>query len=209
MKTTGNGAQPLNSLSYARAYQKRGWKLVLLQPRSKKPVHDGWTNRFYDPGSLEREFLDGQNLGVLLGEPSGGLADVDLDSAEAIILAPAFLPPTGAVFGHRSKPRSHWLYQVTPTNFRTTQYKDRACKEESQAMLVELRGGGGQTMMPPSIHPSGELVTWESEGPPAQIAYHVLAAAVAKLAAAALLARHWPAKGLRHEATLALAGALL
>lgn len=48
----------------------------------------------------------------MLGTPSGGLVDVDLDSPEAVCLAPHVLPETGATFGRASKPRSHFLYIV-------------------------------------------------------------------------------------------------
>ncbi len=76
-------------------------------------------------------------------------------------------------------------------------------------MLVELRADGGQTMVPPSVHPSGERVRWERAGEPGRIGAQALARAVAKVAAAALLARHWPAQGSRDEAALALAGLLV
>jgi putative DNA primase/helicase len=75
--------------------------------------------------------------------------------------------------------------------------------------LVEVRSTGQQTVVPPSIHPSGELVVWEAEGEPERIASEDLSDQVSRLAAAALLARHWPSEGSRHETALALAGFLL
>jgi hypothetical protein len=39
---------------------------------------------------------------VILGPPSSGLTDIDLDCPEAIGLASYFLPRTGAVFGRAS-----------------------------------------------------------------------------------------------------------
>jgi hypothetical protein len=75
-------------------------------------------------------------------------------------------------------------------------------------MLVELRGTGGQTMGPPSIHPSGERVEWTgsfSAMTPAPVEYHDLLQAVRELAAAALLRRH--RTGSRHDSALHLAGA--
>ena len=39
--------------------------------------------------------------------------DVDLDHELAVALAPKYLPETGAIFGRRGKPRSHYLYVVT------------------------------------------------------------------------------------------------
>jgi len=98
---------------------------VVEWPRSKKPIGEGWQDQRLELADLPREFFGDRNIGLLLGGPSGGLADVDLDCNEALALAPAFLPTTAAIFGRRSKPHSHWLYQVTPTDFRTTQFRAR------------------------------------------------------------------------------------
>jgi hypothetical protein len=67
---------------------------------------------------------------------------------------------------------------------------------------------GLQTVVPPSIHESGEAVRFEPgfEGTPANVDAEVLTSAVRRVAAAALFARHWPTKGSRHHAFLALAG---
>jgi hypothetical protein len=88
------------------------------------------------------------------GGRSGGLVDADLDCPEALDLAPEILPPTAAIFGRPSKPKSHWLYSVEGVAQSLT-FKDPI----TGAMLVELRGDGGrQTLFPPSRHPSGERV---------------------------------------------------
>jgi hypothetical protein len=76
-------------------------------------------------------------------------------------------------------------------------------------MLVELRGDGCQTIVPPSLHPGGEALRWEAAGEPGAVAEGALRAAVGQVAACALLARYWPRKGQRDEAALALCGLLL
>ena len=66
--------------------------------------------------------------------------------------------------------------------------------------------------MPPSVYRNGtgdDVLTWEATGEPALVDGRVLADAVAKLAACALLARSWPLEGARHDAALAMAGMLL
>ena len=63
--------------------------------------------------------------------------------------------------------------------------------------------------MPPSVHPSGERLRWERKGRPRGINSDELIIAVKRLSAAALVARHWPKPGRRHDTTLALAGTLL
>ena len=78
-------------------------------------------------------------------------------------------------------------------------------------MLVELRSTGSQTVWPPSLHPSGEVVAFDgAPRKPAVVAAALLVEAVRHLAVAALLARAWPRTGgVRHEIALAAAGFLL
>jgi hypothetical protein len=134
------------------------------------------------------------------------LTDIDLDCPEALALAPGFLPPTPARFGRASKTQSHWLY-VVDRPLKTTQYKD----PDSGTMLVEIRSTGSCTMFPPSLHgESGELVTWQGEShEPERVGEVDLRRGVVLLAGTALLARHWPGVGSRHDTALAVAGVLL
>jgi len=125
------------------------------------------------------------------------------------------LPPTDAKFGRKSTPGSHRLYLVTPGSFKTGRFADPddevAASGEHKGALVELRGDRAQTMMPPSFHPSGEIVQWASEFSgitPAAVGLEELRPRVRTLAAACLLVRRW-GKVPRHDATLALTGALL
>lgn len=177
-------------------------------PRGTKiPTAAGWQKSHPSAADLPRLFANGANLGVLLGEPSGGLTDIDLDAAEARGCADALLPRTGSVFGRRSTPRSHRRYYADPLE-PTRKFVDPTRPDE-EGMLVEIRSTGAQTIHPPSLHPSGELYAWEQDGPPERVDGRVLRQCVEKVASAALLARHWPAVGGRHDAALALAGALL
>jgi hypothetical protein len=101
------------------------------------------------------------NIGVLLGEPSRGLIDCDLDHFKAISLAEQYLPRTAAVFGRARKPQSHWLYCVDrpiPTTKR---------QSKTLGMIAELRSTGCQTVFPGSVHPSGESIDWHIDGEPA------------------------------------------
>jgi hypothetical protein len=197
------------TIEAARVYLKRGWPPIPLH--GKKPFSEDWTNLRLSEEDLDKVFSNGCNVGVLVGEPAHGLADIDLDSPEALALARFFLPKTGAIFGRPQKRASHWLYMATPAGFTRTSFADPTAKKEApdKGMLVELRGTGGQTMFPPSRHPDGEDVTWDAQGQPAASDYEGLHRKVAVLAGAALLARHWPVRGSRHDAALALAGALI
>ena len=185
-------------------YTGRGWRVVILRPRDKRPLDEGWTSA---PPTVDVLLarLDGcadYNLGLLLGALSGGLVDVDLDSPEARALAPNLLPPTQAVFGRTGAPGSHWLYQTTPVP------ESRTFRAPGGRVLLELRADRRLVMVPPSIHPSGESVRWESDGEPGRVTAEALLQACARLASAVLLVRHWPAPGSRQHAALALGGVL-
>ncbi|MGI8549608.1 MAG: DUF3987 domain-containing protein [Dehalococcoidia bacterium] len=99
----------------ALGYRGRGWAPIAVASREKNPNRPGWQNERLDEAAIVRIWSGRpRNIGIVLGEPSGGLVDIDLDAPEAVRLAPLFLPPTEAVFGRTGKPRSHWLYQVSP-----------------------------------------------------------------------------------------------
>jgi len=163
----------------------------------------GWTDLRLSSEALPRYFADRRNVGVLLGEPSGGLVDVDIDHQVAVRLVGTFLPPTGAVFGRSGKPRSHWLYQAPGAD---------NCKfvAPDGTVLVEIHSTGRQTVFPGSSHEgTGEAVEWDTAGDPAIYDKEELRTIVGWLAAASLLVLHFPSRGIRDETALALAGALL
>lgn len=201
------------TLHAALNYLKRGWYPIPIPPGRKSPTIKNWQNLRLAEEDIRRVFAKPCNIGVLLGEPSNGLIDIDLDHPIAAKLAPVFLPPTGAVFGRASKPASHWLYLCAgakTTKWVLTRKEAQALLSEAkECMLVELRSTGCQTVFPPSVHPSGEVIEWATEGEPAEVDKATLERACAKLAAATLLALTWPKEGTRQETALALAGALL
>lgn len=174
---------PANLLDAARWYLARGYAPIPVPAGSKVPVLKGWTDLRLADADLPRHFKGTGNIGVLLGEPSGWLVDVDLDCEEALALAPAVLPPTGAKSGRPGKPSSHWWYICEGA--KTRKHQDPASKK----MIVELRSTGAQTVVGPSMHPSGEPYD-PLEGEPAVIDAETLNAAVAALAEAVARQRH-------------------
>ena len=199
---------PTDARGAAACYLKLGWAPIPLPPRSKKPRIDAWQDLRPTAADLDALFPFGvdRNVGVLLGEPSGGLVDVDLDTPEAVAAAPFLLPPTGRISGRSGKPKSHYWYIVDdPPKKAAEKFYDT-----DRTDLVELRSTGGQTVLPPSLHKdTGERIVWHSSDEPANVELSTLQSAVRAVAAAAILARHWPAKGSRHDARLDLAGGLL
>ncbi|MBV9826603.1 MAG: bifunctional DNA primase/polymerase [Alphaproteobacteria bacterium] len=202
-------APPRSVSEAAHSYRERQWSPLPLRRRSKEPVAKDWAHATVDSAALWPG-----NIGVRLGGPSRGLVDIDLDCAEALLLAPAILPPTGAVFGRPGAPAAHWLYDCgaeAPAKASTgpqfaTGFGEKGEKDKP---LVELRSTGGQTMFPTSVHPNGEQLAWARYGVPGKVGSADLLRATAVLAAASLLLRHFPDEGGRFHGYAALIGTLL
>ena len=205
MKTTKDLTAVLDA---ARTYTSKGYFVLPIPEGRNELLTKGWTDLRLTIEELPECIKDGDDLGLLL-QPSG-LTDVDCDCPQAVAAARILLPPTGMVHGHLSNPRSHYYYRLNST-VATRKFQDPCLvtkNDKDRAMLVELRVNG-QTVVPPSINQkSGEPVEWESDGDPADVDGTELSRSVGQVAAVALLARYWR-QGLRHNATLALAGMLL
>jgi P4 family phage/plasmid primase-like protien len=189
----------------------RKWKPVPVSRKTKKPIGAGWQKRPFNPAQFNG---NSQNVGIQLGEVSGGLVDVDLDSQTAIGLAPEFLPTTNAMFGRRSKPCSHQLYvcDLYKTEKSAVIQYAQYLNGKRGAMIVEIRiggdGKGAVTVAPPSMHETGEMVEWVCDGDPAQLASDELTRVVRMLAVASLLKPNYPGQGSRHDAALVIGGVL-
>ena len=206
-----NGTFPEDVRTAAEVYLGDALVPIRLPYRGKNPGRDGWERERPTFADLDRHFPRGitLNIGVLNGEPSGNTADVDCDCPEARKAAPILLPPTGWRFGRQSAPGGHWIYRTDfPLGTAQVEFYD----DVGKAMLLELRGTGGQTVFPPSTHQeTGELIRWEERGALALIPLADLQTAVGNLGACTLLAKHWPGADskARQKTYLALSGALL
>jgi hypothetical protein len=207
MHVSVNGGCP-TARDAAADYLSLGLVPIPQPPRSKRPTIPGWQNLRPTTDSLDTYFPQGRelNIAILNGAPSGNIADVDLDAEEARRAAPSLLPPTGWVFGRNSARASHRIFR-SDAPLETAQ---EAYRDVDGTMLVELRSTGSATVYPPSTHQeTGERIGWEIYTHPAEVKLADLQRAVREVAAVALLARHWAAKGSRQTAFLALAGGLL
>lgn len=217
MKSSDSDSLARNVIETAVKAVKRGWQPVPIKQGSKMPGTPGWTRLQWEdtPEGLEKveqDFTQWKaegftNLGLLLGEPSGGLVDIDLDHPKTNRLKRHFLPPTELITGRPSSPASHYWYVVEEG----TLPGNRRHKMPDGSMAVELRSTGSQTLIPPSKHPDGELYSWDHVpwGEPAVVDGRVLTVQVALLALGTVLIDNWPQEGGRHEAYLALAGGIL
>ena len=189
-----------DSLEQARKLCAEGYLPIPVGRRDKKPVLPNWQHAEITTNTVDQYFNGyDTNIGVVLGK---GIIDIDLDDPVAIQLAPHFLPKSGKIFGRPSKQRSHYLYKSSHQKTKQFKYK--------QQTLLELRGQGAQTVVPPSTHTSGEDIRWEVNDEWTEVSTHTIAAAAAKLALATLFTKEYPTSpGSRDEICLALSGALL
>jgi hypothetical protein len=142
--------------AYAIARQYFGTSSVLLPIpiREKGPKLKGWQTLTLDqsnePAYIKRLEQSG-NIGVLLGEPSGDLVDIDFDTDVAVEifckLNPHLADKTLQTRGSRGR---HFFFRIKG------EYPKRVCRLEHSGdeHVGEWRGGFGQTVVA-GIHPSG------------------------------------------------------
>lgn len=209
---------------------RRGLTPLPIPRHSKGPTMAGWNKlRWPDPTTdtgegedavrvaFEEYTAEGStNLGVLLGEASGDLIDVDLDHPAAMRLKSYLLPYTAAIHGRETSRKSHYWYRAKPgTMPATRRLRIPDASGRGSGVSVEIRGNGAQTLVPPSIHPAtAETYEWEGEPwggdeGPALVDGTELLAQVILLGLCAVLLDAWPGPGQRHDAYVALAGGLL
>jgi hypothetical protein len=178
-------------------YLDEGFSIIPIPRGEKGPRISNWQNTTFD----ESHFSETDNIGVRLGDPSRGLTDIDLDCNEALEAAPALLLSTQRVHGRRSKPQSHYWY-IAPGS------KSEAFKDIDGKVFCEIRSTGGQTVLPPSVHPSGEVLEWDIDRETPTVDTQGLRHSVVLLATACMIGRYWPNQGSRHEAAGLAAGML-
>ena len=173
---------------------------LALHPQSKKPVGVNWPD---EGKSREQALATNGNLGLLLG-PKSDVMDVDLDCREAKGLAELILPKPFAQFDRGTSDSGHYLYKAI-TCGPTKKFSGNGPK----STLVELRGDGSQTMIPPSIHPDGSRLNFTDINQDApEIEYADLLKSVSFLAACSEVAQLW-VSGRRHELALSFSGLCL
>jgi phage/plasmid-associated DNA primase len=144
--------------------------------------------------------------------------DADLDTHYATLAAQYYLPPTGMMWGRKSKRRSHYGYRVTTMNgaherkFEITAaaLPKRPGKQKTKNMICELRLSG-ITVAPGSINTEDgpEPVEYEpdGDGAPSDVDFTALERPMEFVAAAALMTEFWQ-DGVRHTLALPFAGLL-
>ena len=173
---------------------------ITLVSKTKRPIAPDWLK---NGKTFANAKADSTNVGLILGEQSG-ILDIDLDCREAKALSDIMLPEAIAVFDRGSADSGHYLFRASSFGPRKT-----FNSEGVKSTLVELRGDGSQTMIPPSVHPNGEALVFTSSNLKApEVRYEDLLKSVNLLAACSEIAQNWR-EGHRHDLALAFAGLCL
>ena len=179
---------------------ENGYAIVPIPYMKKAPTISGWPKLKITKQNFKKYFPENKkmNIGVMNGKSSGNIVDIDIDSLTALDLAKKYLPETGLIFGRKSKPYSHWVY-VCDKLPKTTKF------QSSDGCIIEIRANGTQSVWPGSVHPSKEIIDYQSNGDPVKVTKEDLETACKIISIGAILIDNYPAEGLRNDFALTLA----
>lgn len=194
-------------------YQDNGWEPVPVEKGGKKPRGSWKEPRTYTKEELKAAFRDAGNVAIALGDRSEGLVDIDFDDPVAAKLG-RYLFGDLPSFGRASAQDSH---RITISSFEKGRYtftvpeKLQATLELDRAMLLEIRGNGHLTVLPPSVHETGEVRSWSAyvaEVP--EVEASSLIERAGETAFLTVVAHAYPSQaGQRDEVCLAITGTLV
>ena len=182
---------------------RRGVAVIPVPAGHKNPNRSGWQIERWGVEDVPELWNNGQGVGILWGEPSGGLVDIDGDWPEARAVA-VYICPRTRTFGRSGAPWSHFVLRVAGQVPKTKRYKIPG--EGDDNAVVELLSTGRQSLAPPSMHDSGERREWYDERAAAEVGEAECVAVAADIATAALLVRNWPGAGSHHDYVNAATG---
>ena len=225
--TKGYRAGTTDNLTAALNYRAQGLTPIPIEPGSKKAKLKNWQNTAVLETEFNEHWEGSEPCGVALplGGRSKGLIDLDLDWPEARELADAlnFMFGDFIAFGRKSAPGSHRICFCAEAfdlgTCKTTAFtipasiakKLNLTEQEHATNVLEVRGNGGYTIFPPTIHASGERIEWADvigRSLP-QLAWADITWRAGLLAFMAFMVRFYPPVGMRNDFNLALGGALL
>lgn len=207
------------TLNWILTYQDLGVKPVPVFNGTKKSYFTGYTKPGYNP---DVKVWQNYQLGIGF-VTSGKLVDIDCDSIDSLFFAKRLLPFTDAVFGRQGKPNSHYLYRTVGDELKKKAFHmpvdPRLSRVERQKFIrnntiIEFRSQGHLTVLPGTIHSSGEEIYWRNkENPspiPQEIQADILYRKVQLVALGAIVVKHglW-GEGSRQNAALYIAGELV
>ena len=135
-------------------YLAKGYSVIPLMPRQKGPKLGGWSNyceQLMDPDTARQHCGKNNNIGLCLGPASNLCAvDIDTDDPELIKKIEKLLP----VSPLRKKGAKGF------TVFDKYNGMDSKSVKDEKGNGLDFLSKGRQTVLPPSIHPSGMPYQW-------------------------------------------------
>lgn len=136
-----------------------GWKVHPLLPKNKVPILKDWVNKASDEPDTIQKWLGehtGCNWGVATGARSGiFVVDIDPknggDQSWEILIRKNDVPTTISV--KTGSGGTHYYFKY-PKDFTVPNSAGKLGKG------IDIRGNGGQVVIPPSIHPNGTPYEW-------------------------------------------------
>lgn len=162
-------AEQANKAEAAKRYLARGWSVLPLRPRDKRPLA-AWQNLQNERPSEDdiaewfQRWPDA-NIGIVTGEISN-LIVLDVDPKHGGDVALERLE-------RRHRPLSATVEAITGGGGRHFYFTHPGVLTRNRVGLaqgIDLRGDGGYIVAPPSIHPSGRLYEWVPGHRPDEIA---------------------------------------
>lgn len=164
----------LNTGQAAIEYAQRGLAVFPLIPKGKKPsCEHGFKDATKDVQAIEQWWSKRQsdNVGLACGEVSGniGVIDIDFDAEEGKD-GYKFLEAWEREYGQLPKT---WTVK-TARGGKHLYYRfegETPCNSANEQLAIDFRGEGGYVMAPPSVHPNGKRVEWETSPDEIELAW--------------------------------------
>lgn len=193
------------ALLHAVDYDERGWAPVPLLPGQTNPSHHGGETELAATDLAKTFHPDyDANVGLALGEPSGGLVGVRVPTAQIADAVEVLLNPTGLKSGRERALSTTLFYQVQPV-------PESAAQTYSNSVpLWNLVSTGEVEEVEPSWDRAGVPVRWSRFGAPAPVNGERLKRGLNELTATAIWVDLLPRNYLgRNKSAKALIGGLL
>lgn len=193
-----------NENNMIRKLMNGGFAPIPIPYKQKSPIIRDWTKCKVTVKNFDKYFPYSKNInvGVLNGKPSGNTIDIDIDNLTALEFADIYLPKTDMIFGRKSNPGSHRIYRCDDLP-KTQKF------QSSEGCIIEVRSTGTQTVFPPSIHPSGEIIAFDTDGDPADVDKNILIQACRVITVATILVENYPEDGVRNDFAMILSNLAL
>ena len=130
-----------------------GCRFVRLARREKRPLGGAWQTKSEDsPEAISQWLAAGHNVGLLLG-PESGVVDVEFDDPAGVEQLAAFGITDIHTPTWRSARGEHRLFRWEP-------WMPQSAVVKADSLEIRLGGRAAQSVLPPSVHPSGERYEW-------------------------------------------------